>query len=549
MRPQTLQTPERARACDHPKEIEMSEGAPQSPKNSKGKQKTKKSASERLVEERRAKAEQMRADGHNPFANDFEVTDLTATLIERCGELDAEALESAKVTARLGGRLMAFRSFGRLAFGKLLDRSGELQVGFFRDELDPELWAAIKRADLGDIIGVEGEMMRTKTGELSVKVSDFRVLTKSLRPLPDKWHGLSDTAIRYRQRYVDLIVNAEVRETFKMRSKVLRYLRDFFDNRDYMEVETPMLQSIYGGAAARPFKTHHNALDMPLFMRIAPELNLKRLVVGGLHRVYEINRCFRNEGVSTRHNPEFTSLEFYEAFATYDDLMRLTEELISGLANHLHGTTELAWGEHTLNLSAPFRRLTVRDGIAEYAGVPTDKFYDREALLEAAQRLEIPKADSMPLGYLQMAVFEEACEAELIQPTFVTDFPLDVSPLSRRKESEPTLVDRFELYVGGQEIANAFSELNDPDDQRGRFEAQVAAREGGDDEAHPMDEDFVRALEYGMPPTAGEGIGIDRLVMLLTNSTSIRDVLFFPLMRPEGGATAPAKGADGEQES
>jgi lysyl-tRNA synthetase class 2 len=387
-------------------------------------------------------------------------------------------------------------------------------------------------------------MMRTQKGELSLKVTSFRVLTKSLRPLPDKWHGLTDTAVRYRQRYVDLIVNSEVRETFKMRSEVLRYLRNFFDGRDYMEVETPMLQSIYGGAAARPFKTHHNALDMPLFMRIAPELNLKRLVVGGFHRVYEINRCFRNEGVSTRHNPEFTSLEFYEAFATYEDLMRLTEELFSGLAMHLHNSTELQWGEHVLSMKAPFRRLSVRDGLAQYAGVPTDKFYDREALLEAAQRLEISKAESMSVGYLQMAVFEEACEAELIQPTFVTDFPLDVSPLSRRKESEPTLVDRFELYVGGQEIANAFSELNDPDDQRGRFEAQVEAREGGDDEAHPMDEDFVRALEYGMPPTAGEGIGVDRLVMLFTNSTSIRDVLFFPLMRPEAPAQTNAQPTD-----
>lgn len=537
----------------------MSEGSTQSPENSSPKNSSpkdntsknmpKKTASDRLVEERRAKAEHMKSEGKNPFANDFQVSDLAAELIVRCEPLDAEGLEAERIKVCLGGRLMAFRSFGRLAFGKMLDRSGELQVGFFRDELDPELWASIKRADLGDIIGVQGTMMRTKTGELSIKVSDFRVLTKSLRPLPDKWHGLTDTAIRYRQRYVDLIVNPEVRETFKVRSMILRYLRNFFDQRDYMEVETPMLQSIYGGAAARPFKTHHNALDMPLFMRIAPELNLKRLVVGGFHRVYEINRCFRNEGVSTRHNPEFTSLEFYEAFATYEDLMRLTEELISGLATHLHKTTELSWGEHILNLSAPFRRLSVRDGIAQYAGVPTDKFYDRDALLAVARDLNIPKADTMPLGYLQMAVFEEACEAQLIQPTFVTDFPLDVSPLSRRKESEPTLVDRFELYVGGQEIANAFSELNDPDDQRGRFEAQVAAREGGDDEAHPMDEDFVRALEYGMPPTAGEGIGIDRLVMLLTNSTSIRDVLFFPLMRPEGGTSSSTQAISEEQES
>lgn len=493
---------------------------------------------QKVINERRAKIEEMRERGENPFANDFKVSHLCAEISTLFVDQSVESLDALIETGEasrfaIAGRLMAKRSFGKVAFGSLRDRSGDLQLSFFRPELAPEMWTAMKRSDLGDIIGCEGVMMRTKAGELSLKVSHFRVLTKSLRPLPDKWHGLTDTATRYRQRYVDLIVTPEARETFKMRSKVLRYLRDFFDGRDYMEVETPMLQPMYGGAAAKPFETHHNALDMKLFMRIAPELNLKRLVVGGFHRVYEINRCFRNEGISTRHNPEFTSLEFYEAFATYEDLMNLTEELISGLAEHLHGTTTLQWGEHELDLSAPFRRLSVRDGLAKYAGVPQDRFYDKEALLEAATRFKIPKADKMPLGYLQMAVFEEACEADLIQPTFVTDFPLDVSPLSRRKESEPSLVDRFELYVGGQEIANAFSELNDPDDQRGRFEAQVAARDSGDDEAHPMDEDFVRALEYAMPPTAGEGIGIDRLVMLLTNNTSIRDVLFFPLLRPE----------------
>lgn len=492
----------------------------------------------KIIEERRAKAEEMRANGQNPFANDFKVTHLASELADKFAESSAEQLDAAIASGEaqsfsIAGRLMAKRSFGKVAFGSLRDRSGDLQLSFFKPELSPELWSAMKKADLGDIVGCTGLMMRTQKGELSLKVNHFRVLTKSLRPLPDKFHGLTDTATRYRQRYVDLIVTPEARETFKMRSKALKYLRAFFDDRDYMEVETPMLQPLYGGAAAKPFETHHNALDMKLFMRIAPELNLKRLVVGGFHRVYEINRCFRNEGISTRHNPEFTSLEFYEAFATYEDLMNLTEELISGLAMHLHGKTTLAWGEHELNLSAPFRRLSVRDGLAQYAGVPTDKFYDRDALLEAAARYKIAKADKMPLGYLQMAVFEEACEADLIQPTFVTDFPLDVSPLSRRKESEPSLVDRFELYVGGQEIANAFSELNDPDDQRGRFEAQVEARASGDDEAHPMDEDFIRALEYAMPPTAGEGIGIDRLIMLMTNNTSIRDVLFFPLLRPE----------------
>jgi lysyl-tRNA synthetase, class II len=489
--------------------------------------------SERLVDERRQKVELMREMGENPFANDFVVTHTAADLHSRYGALDAEALSTCEDVVAIGGRLMASRSFGRVTFGVVSDRGGSVQVGFFRDDLGDELWARVRRADIGDIVGVEGVMMRTRTGELSVKATAVRVLAKSLRPLPDKWHGLTDTATRYRQRYVDLIVNPEVRETFKMRSRVVRYIRDFLDARDFMEVETPMLQAIYGGAAARPFVTHHNALDMRLYMRIAPELNLKRLVVGGFHRVYEINRCFRNEGISTRHNPEFTSIEFYQAFATYKDLMTLTEELFSGLALHLHGTTELRWGDHEISLAGPFRRLSVRDGVAEHAGVPHDRFYDRAALEEAAARLGVKHKPTTPLGNLQMDVFEAACEHLLIQPTFVTDFPLDVSPLSRRKESEPALVDRFELYVGGQELANAFSELNDPDDQRGRFEAQVEARVNGDDEAHPMDEDFIRALEYGMPPTAGQGIGIDRLVMLLTNSTSIRDVLFFPLMRFE----------------
>lgn len=489
--------------------------------------------SERLVDERRQKVEQMRAEGENPFANDFRVTHTTAELHDRYGALDADALTACEDKVSLGGRLMASRSFGRVTFGVIHDRGGSVQVGFFRDELSEEQWGRVKRADIGDIVGVEGVMMRTKTGELSVKATEVRVLAKSLRPLPDKWHGLTDTATRYRQRYVDLIVNPDVRETFKMRSRIVRYIRDFLDARDFMEVETPMLQSIYGGAAARPFVTHHNALDMRLYMRIAPELNLKRLVVGGFHRVYEINRCFRNEGISTRHNPEFTSIEFYQAFATYEDLMGLTEELLSGLAMHLHGTTALKWGDHEISLAGPFRRLSVRDGVAEHAGVPQDRFYDRPALEEAATRLGVKHSAVMPLGTLQMNVFEAACEHLLIQPTFVTDFPRDVSPLSRCKESEPTLVDRFELYIGGQELANAFSELNDPDDQRSRFEGQVEARDNGDDEAHPMDEDFIRALEYGMPPTAGQGIGIDRLVMLLTNSTSIRDVLFFPLMRFE----------------
>jgi lysyl-tRNA synthetase, class II len=493
--------------------------------------------SDRLIEERKNKVIEMRANGENPYANDFIVNALVADLQNRHAEDDANHLaQIAQETPDdlyLAGRFMAMRSFGKVAFGVLMDRSGRMQLSFFRPDLDSAIWVNIKKADMGDIIGVSGQMMRTNKGELSLKVKEFRVLSKSLRPLPDKFHGLTDTAIRYRQRYVDLIMNQEVRDTFVMRSKILRYIRTFFDQRDYLEVETPMLQPIYGGAAAKPFVTHHNAFDMRLYMRIAPELNLKRLVVGGLHRVYEINRCFRNEGISTRHNPEFTSLEFYQAFANYKDLMKLTETLLNELAIHLHGTARIPWGDHEIVLEAPFRRLSVRDGLQQYAEISHEQFYDHEALLAKAQQYQIHNCEKMSSGYLQMAIFEEACEAALIQPTFVTDFPLDVSPLSRRKDAEPTLVDRFELYVAGQEIANAFSELNDPDDQRSRFESQVQARENGDDEAHPMDEDFIRALEYGMPPTAGEGIGIDRLVMLLTNNPSIKDVLFFPLLRPE----------------
>jgi len=488
---------------------------------------------ETIIATRAAKADALRERGENPYANDFEVTHLASDLARDHADHDGDALEAGSYSVAVGGRVMAYRSFGKVVFAVLADRSGRVQVNFFKNALDDGEWGRLDLVDVGDIIGVQGTMMRTRKGELSVQVTSWRVLTKSLRPLPEKWHGLTDVATRYRQRYVDLIVNDEVREVFRIRSRMLSFMRRFFEDRDFLEVETPMLQPIYGGATARPFETHHNSLDMKLFLRVAPELNLKRLVVGGLHRVFEINRCFRNEGVSTQHNPEFTSVEFYWAFATYEDLMRLTEALLSSLCEHLHGTTEIAYGEHTLDFSAPFRRLSVYDGLVEYAGLAADQVGDRAALVEAAHRFNVPKADVLPLGYLQMEVFEAAAEAHLIQPTFVTDFPLAVSPLSRRKDADPDLVDRFELYIGGNELCNAFSELNDPIDQRQRFEDQVAQRDAGDEEAHPMDDDFVRALEYGMPPTAGWGLGVDRLAMLLTNSPSIRDVIFFPLLRPE----------------
>jgi lysyl-tRNA synthetase class 2 len=488
---------------------------------------------ETIIEQRKAKADALRARGENPYANDFRVTHLAADLHATFGETAADALEAGDDDVAVGGRVMAVRSFGKVVFVVLADRSGRIQANLFKNELPEDDWTRLEQLDVGDIVGVGGGMMRTRAGELSIKAKAFRILTKALRPLPEKWAGLTDVAVRYRQRYVDLIANDEVRETFRTRSKVVSFIRRFFEERDFLEVETPILQPIYGGAAAKPFRTHHNTLDMQLFLRIAPELNLKRLVVGGLHRVFELNRCFRNEGISTQHNPEFTMLEFYQAFATYEDLIRLTEELLEGVCRHLHGKPELTYGEHTINFQGPFARLPVFEGLTKYAGVPEGKVRDREALLEAAHRLHIADAAKLSLGKLQMEVFEAASEPHLVQPTFVTDFPLEVSPLSRRKDAEPDLVDRFELYVAGREIANAFSELNDPVDQRERFLAQVRERAAGDEEAHPMDEDYVRALEYGLPPTAGQGIGIDRLVMLLTNSPSIRDVVFFPLLRPE----------------
>jgi lysyl-tRNA synthetase class 2 len=488
---------------------------------------------DQLMDERRKKAQNLRDAGFDPYSNTFEVTHRAQDLHQQYEGISNEELEAQKAEVSVGGRVMAIRSFGKMIFWVVQDQSAEIQIAIFKPSMSDADVLHLDNTDMGDFVGVTGTMMRTQKGELSIKATQVRMITKSLRPLPDKFHGLHDVSIRYRQRYVDLIANPEVRKTFKMRTDIIKFIKNYFDSRDFLEVETPMLQPLYGGAAARPFDTHHNALDMKLYLRIAPELNLKRLVVGGFHRVYEINRCFRNEGISTRHNPEFTSLEFYQAFATYKDLIKLTEDLLSSLCIHLHGTTEIKYGDHDISLKAPFRQLSVRDGLAEYAGVPVEDFYNRDVLLAAAKRFNLNKLDNMPIGNIQMAVFEEACEHILIQPTFVTDFPLDVSPLSRRKDNEPTLVDRFELYVAGRELANAFSELNDADDQRGRFEAQVTARDLGDDEAHPMDEDFIRALEHGMPPTAGQGIGIDRLVMLLTNAPSIRDVIFFPLLRLE----------------
>jgi lysyl-tRNA synthetase, class II len=438
---------------------------------------------------------------------------------------------------------VAKRDFGKASFLHVLDREGRLQAYVKRDALAEQGFARFKQADVGDIIGVVGTPFRTKTNELTIAARQFRVLAKALRPLPEKWHGLTDVEARYRQRYLDLIVHEEVRTTFRRRAQIVQLLRAFFTARGFVEVDTPMMQPIAGGAAARPFVTHHNALDMDFHLRIALELYLKRLLVGGLERVFELNRVFRNEGVSTRHNPEFTMLEFYQAYATYEDLMPLTEELFVSLADAVLGTRRLRAGEHDVDLTPPWRRLSIPSYVAERLQLPLAAVHalDLATLQDAAQRLGGPLARDYAqhygresaAGYLLVDLFEQLAEPELVQPTFVYEYPVAVSPLARRSERAPQFVDRFELFINRQEVANAFSELNDPDDQRGRFEAQLRQRAAGDEEAHAMDEDFLRALEHGMPPAAGEGIGIDRLVMLLTDSPSIRDVILFPHMRPE----------------
>jgi lysyl-tRNA synthetase class 2 len=387
--------------------------------------------------------------------------------------------------------------------------------------------------DVGDIVAVSGHLFRTRTKELTLDAEDVRLLTKCLRPLPEKWHGLADVEARYRQRYVDLMVNGEAREVFEKRSRIIRLLRRFFEERDFLEVETPMMQPIPGGAAARPFITHHNTLDMELYLRVAPELFLKRLLVGGFDRVFELNRNFRNEGISVRHNPEFTMLEFYQAYATFEDLIHLTEELFVTIAREVHGGLQVPYGEHVIDLSPPWRRLTIREAVMKYGGAEENEVDSLDGLHRYAKRRGLAMDLSAPYGHALIQVFEEVAETQLIQPTFMTDYPIEVSPLARKNEQNPALVDRFELYIAGRELANAFSELNDPADQRQRFLTQMEARNAGDDTANPIDDDYVRALEYGMPPAAGEGIGIDRLVMFFTNSPSIRDVILFPLLRPQ----------------
>ncbi|WP_287028685.1 lysine--tRNA ligase [Pseudomonas sp. UBA6310] len=484
----------------------------------------------KLIAQRKEKLAALREAQPIPFPNDFRRDSLCDVLQKQYADKTKEELEAAGIKVKVAGRIVLNRG----AFMVLQDSSGRLQVYVDRKTLPAETLEAVKSWDLGDIVAAEGTLARSGKGDLYVYMDSVRLLTKSLRPLPDKHHGLTDTEQRYRQRYVDLIVNEEVRQTFRVRSQVIAHIRKFLAERDFLEVETPMLQTIPGGAAAKPFETHHNALDMPMFLRIAPELYLKRLVVGGFEKVFEINRNFRNEGVSTRHNPEFTMLEFYQAYADYEDNMDLTEELFRELAQLVLGTTDVPYGDKVFHFGEPFARLSVFDSILKYnPEISAADLQDIDTARAIAKKAGAKVLGFEGLGKLQVMIFEELVEHKLEQPHFITQYPFEVSPLARRNDADPSVTDRFELFIGGREIANAYSELNDAEDQAARFHAQVADKDAGDDEAMHFDADFVRALEYGMPPTAGEGIGIDRLVMLLTDSPSIRDVILFPHMRPE----------------
>jgi len=487
-----------------------------------------------LIRQRREKLEALRTRGVEPFGTRYPITHDAKGLAERLEGASEDELKAFGPVS-LAGRLVAMRDHGKTAFAHLMDRTGRIQLYARADQLGDD-YGAFTALDVGDFVGVTGEMFRTRTGQLTVAVKSLTFLSKSLRPLPEKWHGLKDVETRYRQRYVDLVVNPEVREIFLLRSRIIRAVRAFLDARGFVEVETPMMQPIPGGAIARPFRTHHNALDMDLYLRIAPELYLKRLVVGGFERVYEINRNFRNEGVSTQHNPEFTMVEFYQAYADYQDLMELTEELFTELAQSVLGRLALTWGEHHIELARPWRRLPFFQGISEALGMTVTPATDGAAVARAAAEKGVHTKGSAA-WLVWKDVFDELVEPTLVQPTFVTDFPIELSPLAKKKRDNPLLVDRFELFIGRRELANAYSELNDPIDQLGRFREQAALQARGDDEAHWLDEDYVRALEYGMPPAAGEGIGIDRLVMLFANQPSIREVILFPHLRPESGAS------------
>ncbi|MNX07511.1 Lysine--tRNA ligase [compost metagenome] len=484
-----------------------------------------------LLQIRRDKLDELRALGIDPFGQKYERTHNAGDILQKYDALSKEELEEQAVEVRIAGRIMAKRGMGKASFAHIQDLSGKIQIYVRKDTVPEVKYDAFDLLDLGDIVGVSGEVFKTKTGETSIKVRDLEVLSKSLYPLPDKYHGLKDVELRYRQRYVDLIINPEVQQTFILRSRIIQSMRRYLDSLGYLEVETPTLHSIAGGAAARPFITHHNALDMELYMRIAIELHLKRLIVGGLEKVYEIGRVYRNEGISTRHNPEFTMIELYEAYADYKDIMALTENLVAHIAQEVLGTQTIQYQGQDVDLRPAWRRVSMVDAVKEVTGVDFGVQMTNEEAHRLAQEHKVPVEKHMTFGHILNAFFEHFVEETLIQPTFITGHPVEISPLAKKNETDPRFTDRFELFIVAREHANAFTELNDPIDQRQRFEDQLKEREQGNDEAHEMDDDFIRALEYGMPPTGGLGIGIDRLVMLLTDSASIRDVLLFPHMR------------------
>jgi len=488
---------------------------------------------EEIIAQRRKKAAEIAERGVPLYPNDFRPPAAIATVTQRFGNAGAEELAATPERFCIAGRIMLRRDFGKAAFATLQDASGRLQAYVKRDVVGEEAFEVWKRLEVGDIVGLSGTLFRTKTGELTLQADQLRLLAKSLRPLPEKWHGLTDVEARYRQRYVDLMVNPEVRERFRVRSQVVSLVRDFLTRAGFLEVETPMMQALPGGAAAKPFKTFHEALGIDLYLRIAPELYLKRLLVGGYERVFEINRNFRNEGLDTEHNPEFTMLEFYQAYATFEDLMGFTEEMFGEVTQRITGGLNVTYQGQAIDLTPPWRRLKLADSLVELGGLSEGVVRSPEALMEEARRRKVQFRAGEGYGRAMTKLFDLLVEPKLVQPTFIVGYPTEVSPLSRRSEAAPEFCDRFELFIGGKEVANGFSELNDPDDQRRRFELQAAQHAAGDEEAQPVDDDYVRALEYGMPPAAGEGVGIDRLVMLLTDAASIRDVILFPHLRPE----------------
>ncbi len=488
-----------------------------------------------LLGKRKEKAEGLKSEGINLFPNGRAVSHTIRDITDHLAQVP-EGVHEDSTRFSVAGRMMAINRFGKSAFIRFRDRTGLMQAYVRNDKVGDAAYALFKRLDVGDFVRLSGTLFQTKTGEWTLLASDISLLCKSTRPLPEKFHGLKDPEKRYRQRYIDLIMNAEVKEIFIKRSRIIQAMREFFLSRDFLEVETPMMQPLPGGAEATPFKTHHNALDMDLYLRIAPELYLKRLVVGGFERVFEINRNFRNEGISTQHNPEFTMVEFYQAYATHEDLMHLTEAMFAQIASAVTGSTTITYQGDEIDLQGPWRRLTLYDALAQIGGVAPDLLTDRNGLLDFAAAHGIVVTKTGRTGKIITKLFDALVEPNLIQPTFITGYPAEVSPLSRRSDTHPDLAERFELFIAGREIANGFSELNDPEDQRDRFRQQVEDRNAGDSEAHPMDDDYIEALEYGMPPTAGQGIGIDRLVMLLTDAPSIREVILFPHMKPRAGA-------------